>query len=163
MGLILYVQGKEYQAPRPRHQRKLCSSSAKIENNTCNFPRNNHTYVDNQYSSHHFTFRNCPNVAVPILAFTDDSRICYAKCKLISIVNSSRRESIRACMCGSKQRALIHVSTCITICETLVTYTQSDCRTLRHSFCMVGDFGYIHCNKCPNSVLNVVAPSLVCW
>jgi len=114
-------------------------------------------------TSHHFTFRNCPNVAVPILAFTDDLLICYAKSKPISIVNSSRWESIRACMCGSKRRALIHVSTCITICETLITYTQSDCRTLCHSFCVVGDFGYIHCSKCPNSVLNVITPSQVCW
>ena len=58
-------------------------------------------------------------------------------------------------MCGSKRRVLIHVSTCITICETLVTYSQTDSRTLRHSFCVVGDFGYIHCNKYKNLVLNV--------
>ena len=119
------------------------------------------THMYNKYTSHHYTFRNCPNPneAVPILAFTDNSCICYAKQKPISIVNSSRRESIRACMCGSKQRAVIHVSTCITICETLVTYSQTDSGTLHHSFCMVGDYGYIHCNKYPNLVLNVITPS----
>jgi hypothetical protein len=60
-------------------------------------------YVDNQYQPS-FTFHNCPNVAVPILAFTDDSHIiCYTKLKPISIVNSSRWESIRACMGGLRR------------------------------------------------------------
>jgi hypothetical protein len=150
----LHVQGiKEYYR---------CSCSAKIENYTCNFPRDNHTYVHNEYQPSFLTFRNCPDVTVPILASTDDSRICYAKCKPVSIVNSSRWESIRACMCGSKRRALVHVSTWITICETLVTYTQSDCRTLCNSFCVVGDLGWFHPNKYPNSVLYVITPFLVC-
>jgi hypothetical protein len=102
-------------------------------------------------------------VTVPILASTDDSCICYTKSKPVSIVNSSRWESIGACMCGSKRRALIHVSTWITICKTFVTYTQSDCRTLRYSFCVVGDLGWIHPNKYPNSVLYVITPFLVSW